>query len=55
MRTCTEIYGKILINIGDISINIKDISIKYRRYIGYFDLNQIQRLELNHNGFLTIQ
>ena len=51
-------FWKISVNIGDISVNIGDISVKYRkyrRYIGYFDLNQIQWLKLNHNGFLIIQ
>ena len=33
------------------SVNIDRISAN----ISYFDLNQIQLLELNHNGFLTIQ
>ena len=36
---------KISIDIRDISVTIGDISVKYRkyqRYIGYFDLNQIQ-------------
>ena len=58
MLACAEISGKISIDIGDISVTIGDISVKYRkyqRYIGYFDLNQIQRLELNHNDFLTIK
>ena len=43
--------GKILVNIGKISVNISNILVN----IGYFDLNQIQRLELHHNVFLTIQ
>ena len=48
---CAEISGKILVNIGDISVKYR----KYRRYIGYFDLNQIYQLELNHNDFLNFQ
>ena len=50
-RACVEIFEKISINIIDISVKYR----KYRRYIDYFDLNQIHRLKLNHNDFLTIQ
>ena len=51
MRACAGIFEKISVNIGNISVKYW----KYRRYISYFDLNQIKWLELNHNGFLTIQ
>ena len=49
-----EFLKKKSINIGDISVNISKISVNIDKIsvnIGYFDLNQIQQLELNHNGF----
>ena len=42
---CAGIFGKVSVNIGDISVNTIDISVKYQRYTGVIsEISEIYQL-----------